>query len=143
MTTQIAIRIDISHLNMPSIVEEVIYFRLQPIDTWLKWVWYWEYLAARVKVKNPRRKVTLTMCNIDYFDRDLYIEKKRSSLLTARKAKLTKLMNKPINDDLFGWTSAENMDAIAKVKQEIQDLEEDAVNFYVPVSYVNKVKQWM
>lgn len=143
MTTQIAIRIDVSHLRIPSIVQEVIYYRIQPLDTWLKWVWYWEYLAARVKVKHPKRKVTLTMCNIDYFDRDIYIEKKKAALLTARKAKLSKLMKNPINDDLFGWASSENADAIARVKKAIQELEDGVVNFYVPTEYVNKIKDWI
>ena len=79
-TTQIAVRIDVSMLRYSNIVEKVVYYRIQPIDTWLKWVWYYEYLAARVKVKHPRRKVTLTMGNIDFFDRESYIEKKKESL---------------------------------------------------------------
>lgn len=143
MTTQIAIRIDVSMLKYSNIVEKVIYWRIQPIDTWLKWVWYWEYLAARIKVKHPRRKVTLTMGNIDYFDRDLYIEKKKASLLSAKKAKLSKLMKNPINDDLFGWASAENADSIAKVKKAIQELEDGVVNFYVPAEYINDTKDWI
>lgn len=142
-TTLIAVRIDVSMLNYSNIVEEVVYFHLQPLETWLKWVWYWEYLAARIKVKHPRRKVTLTMGNVDFFDKKLYIEKKKENLLRAKKAKLTKLMKNPIEDDLFGWASADNANAIAKVKKAIQELEDGAVNYYVPSEYINNIKEWI
>lgn len=40
--------------------DEVIYYRNKlPARIVSKWRWYFEYVAARVKVSNPRRKVEL------------------------------------------------------------------------------------
>ena len=42
--------------------DKVVYYRGQiSIDMLEKWRWYFEYLAARIKVKHPRRKVELTI----------------------------------------------------------------------------------
>ena len=52
-------------------------------------------------------------------------------------------MKTPIEDDLFGWASSENTNAIAGVKKAIQELEDGVVNFYVPTEYVNNIKEWI
>ena len=57
MKAEIVIRIDISMEKCYHIPEEVVYYRIQPIDSWSRWVWYYEYLAALLKVHNPKRKV--------------------------------------------------------------------------------------
>jgi len=140
--TLIAVRIDISMEKYRNIPEEVIYYRLQPIDSWYKWMWYFEYLTALVQTRHPRRKVTLTMCNVNYLDKDIYIAKKRENLIIQRQRKLDKLISQPVEDDLFGFTSRENLDKIELVKKELKELEDGAVNFYVPQEYVNKIKKW-
>lgn len=139
----ICVRIDISMERYYHLVEEVIYYRLLPISIHFKWIWYFEYLAALVKVRHPKRKVTLFMGNIEYISREDYIDKKRNDLLRAKRGHLSKLLNEPINDDLFGLTRAEREKKITTLKDAIEALENGEVNFYVPAEYKNTVKQWI
>lgn len=139
----IVIKIDVSMKRYYNIVEEVVYYRIQPISSWSRWVWYYEYLAALVKVKNPTRKVTLYMCNIDYVSREDYIKKKMGDLLRAKMGQLKKLLNERINDDLFGFTSQKHQQKIETVRGAIKALENGEVNFYVPAEYKNTIKNWI
>ena len=125
----ICVRIDVSMKNYYHLCERVIYYRLQPISSWSRWVWYYEYLAALVKVKHPKRKVTLDMMNIEYVSREEYIRKKMESLLKAKRGQLKKLLSQPINDDLFGFTSDAHNKKIETVRGAIKALEQGEVNF--------------
>lgn len=143
MEAIICVRIDISIQRCYNIVEEVIYYRLQPISSWSKWVWYYEYLQSLVKVKNPKRKVTLYMGNIDYVSREDYIRKKLDSLLRAKRGKLKSLLNQHISNDLFGFAQEERNKKVENVREAIEALERGEVNFYVPLEYKNTIKNWI
>lgn len=56
----------------------VYYRRYMNIDFILRWKWYFEYLAARLKVSHPREKVELLCGRIDLFD--IAINKKREKI---------------------------------------------------------------
>ncbi len=139
----ICVRIDVSMESCYNITERVIYYRLQPISSWSRWVWYYEYLVALVKVRHPRRKVTLYMGNIKYVSREDYIKKRMDDILRAKRGQLKKLLNQPINDDLFGFTSEAHNKKIETVRGAIKALERGEVNFYVPEYYINEIKQWI
>lgn len=124
-------------------VEEVVYYRIQPIDSWSRWIWYYEYLAALIKVSNPMRKVTLLMVNKEFLTGEAYIEKKRNDLLKAKRGQLSKLMNETVIDDLFGFSSADHNRKICTVRDAIQALEEGKNDFYIPAEYINNVKKWI
>lgn len=123
---------------------EVIYYR-NKLPMWIidQWRWYFDYLAALVKVNNPRKKVELTICAQTLKQGLEYIEEKSKMLLRAKKSKLKKLQNTPVNDDLFGETMVEHNRKIQVVQNEIDALERGEFNYYVPPTYINKIKKWI
>ena len=143
MKAEIVIRIDISMERCYSHVEEVVYYRIQPLESWSRWIWYYEYLASLLKVNNPKRKVTLVMCNKDFLTGDLYIEKKRTDLLMAKKGQLKKLLSERVSDDLFGFVSDDHSRKINTVRDAIKALEDGRNDFYIPSEYINNVKKWV
>jgi len=135
MKAEIVIRIDISTERCYNHVEEVVYYSIR--------IWYYEYLAALLKVHNPKRKVTLVMSNKDFLTGELYIEKKRTDLMRAKKGQLKKLLGERINDDLFGFASAGHERKIQTVRDALKALQEGKSDFYIPAEYINNVKKWV
>ncbi len=125
-------------------VEEVIYYQYAlPLQLVQRWKWYFEYLAALVKVHNPRRKVELVICAQDCKCAEDYISEKTKNLLRAKKIKLKQTRTGTYVDDLFGFAKAEQENKIAEVQREIEALERGEINFYVPPKYINKIKKWI
>ena len=83
-------------------VDEVIYYR-NKLPMWIveQWKWYFEYLAARIKVKNPRRKVELVICAQTLLQGEEYITVKSASFLKAKKGQLKRLQERPVVPDLL------------------------------------------
>ena len=124
--------------------DKVVYYRgLVSIDLVEKWRWYFEYLAARVKIKNPRRKVVLTIVRQTMLLGDEYVQEKIKNLLRHRKSKLHKLINTPIESDLFNNNQLRLEEQIMKTKQEIAALERGEYTGWVPPYYINLIKQWI
>lgn len=121
--------------------QEVVYYRYAlPLRMVTKWRWYFEYLQALIKICFPREFVELSiepqsvLCGVDY------IEKKSESLLKYKRARLKRECDKVVNDDLFGYTSAIKKQKIESLTNEIDQLENGVFEYYVPVTYINKVK---
>lgn len=124
--------------------DEVIYYRNKlPARIVSKWRWYFEYVAARVKVSNPRRKVELFIGPQTLLQGQEYIDARRATLLQAKKSKMKQLQNTPINDDLFSFGRQEQDRKIQNVQGEIDALERGEFNYYVPPEYINVVKKWI
>lgn len=123
---------------------EVIYYR-NKLPMWIikQWRWYFEYLAALVKINNPRKKVELIICVQTLKQGQEYIEEKSKTLLRAKTAKLKKLQNTPIQDDFFGFARDKQDRKIKAVQGEIDALERCEFNYYVPPTYINKIKKWI
>lgn len=127
------------------LAEATIYYRYDmPMRIVEKWKWYFEYLAAIVKQANPRRKVELTiyaqqscLCGSDY------ISERTKNLLRAKNIKLKKLRMGNIEDDLFSMARADNEAKIESVRREIEALERGEFNYYVPPTYINKIKSYI
>lgn len=138
--------ISISMLHYPNIPDKTVYFRCRmTYDFVCRWLWYWEYLQARIKVANPHRVVNLTVGRIDpkiLLGQD-YIDHRRVKLLQSRNRKLNELINTPFDDDLFGFKSQELKARISKLKSEIEALEHGEVTFPVLPDFVNEVKEWI
>ena len=126
-------------------VDEVVYFNYGlTLDILIKYKPYWEYVAARVKVKHPRRSVLLnygtcqTPCGQDWIDEHL------PKRLEAKRRKLKSLMNptKTYQDDLFGFASTKRLEDANKLRQQIERLEAGLYDAYVPPTYVNNIKKW-
>lgn len=140
------VRISISMLHYPNIPDKTVYFRCRmTYDFVCRWLWYWEYLQARIKVANPHRVVNLTVGRIDpkiLLGQD-FIDHRRVKLLQSRNRKLNELINTPFDDDLFGFKSQELKARISKLKSEIEALEHGEVTFPVLPDFVNEVKEWI
>lgn len=123
---------------------EVIYYR-NKLPLWIieQWRWYFDYLAALVKVNNPRRKVELIICAQTLKQGQEYIEEKSRNLIRAKETKLKRLENTPVQDDLFNYAKDEREKKIQTVQGEINALKRGEFNYYVPVTYINKIKKWI
>lgn len=144
------VKITVSHVGGYS-VDDVVYYRYKlPMNLMENYKWYFEYLAALVKVHNPRRHVELyigrqddktgaelILCGQDY------IEAKTPSLIAGKKRTITKIRNRMPSDDLFGLGRAESEAKIAKIQSDIDALERGEFNCYVPATYINKIKQYI
>lgn len=123
---------------------EVIYYR-NKLPMWIveQWRWYFDYLAALVKVNNPRLKVELITCAQTLKQGQEYIEEKSKNLIRAKETKLKRLENTPVQDDLFNYAKDEREKKIQAVQGEINALNRGEFNYYVPVTYINKIKKWI
>lgn len=140
------VRICVSMQKYPNITDKTVYFRCRMTYDYLcRWLWYFEYLQARIKVANPRRVVNLYAARMDPKIRlgQEFVNYRRATLIKSRSRKLDELVNTPFDDDLFGFTSQEVNDRIRKLKSEVEALERGEITFPVLPDYVNEVKQWI
>jgi hypothetical protein len=125
-------------------IDDVVYYRsgMSP-DFVTRWLWYFDYLAALVKVHNPRRRVELVKGPTDILLGKEWHEYRRGVLLKSRMAKLKKLEKGVADDDLFHFKSQDNEAERAKVQSQIDALEKD--EFPIPEfpEYINKIKQYV
>lgn len=138
--------IGISMHEYPNVTEKTAYYRCRmPYDFIVRWLWYFEYLQARIKVAHPRRVVNLTIGRMDPEMRlgQEFIDYRRVTLIKSRNRKLDKLLNTPFNDDLFGFKSSEVNERINQLRNEIAALERGEVTFPVLPDYVNTVREWI
>ena len=107
-------------------IEDVIYYRSgMTADFVTRWLWYFEYLAALVKVHNPKRKVEFWKGPSDILVGKEWHEQRRASLLKSRQTKLRKLEKGVVDDDLFHFKSQDNEAEKKKVQAQIDALERD------------------
>lgn len=124
--------------------DRVIYLRSGlSVDFLVRWRWFFEYLRARVIVKNPRRKVELSSGVSDVLLGDEWREYKTRTLLKHRRAKLKALQSSPVEVDLFGFAGEERNDDIRKVERDIKLLEAGRYPIAEFPSYVNEIKRWI
>ena len=125
-------------------VQEVVYYRrYMNIDFILRWRWYFEYIAALLKVANPREKVELICGRIDRPTPEEYIEQKRNSLLKAKKGQIKRLENTPDELDLFDIAINQKREKIERIEDEIRRLEQGEIIFYVPGDHKNVIKKFI
>lgn len=125
-------------------VEEVVYYRNKlPMCVVEQWRWYFEYLAAKVKVAHPRRRVELIICAQTLLQGEEYIKEKTVSLLKAKSSRLKRLIESPAADDLFGFGALDRQNKITALVDDIKALERGEFNYYVPPTYINNVKAWI
>ena len=114
-------------------------------DFVMRWLWYFEYLQARIKVAHPHRAVNLYVGRMDpkILLGDDFINHRRVVLIRNKRRKLDELVTKPYIDDLFHFKSQEINERISNIKAEIEALERGEVTFPVLEDYVNEVKKWI
>lgn len=143
------VKIDISRADGYGI-EDVIYYRYKlPMNITLRYKWYFEYLAALVKVHNPKRRVKLYIGrqNDEVLDKIMlcgkdYIDSRIPTLIAGKKRAISRIRNKNTEADLFGLQQAEREDKITQLQAEINALERGEFNYYIFPTYINKIKKW-
>lgn len=124
--------------------DTVVYYRNKlPMILIEKWRWYFEYLVALIKVHNPRIKVELIACPQELLQGRQYIERKTETLLIAKRSALKKLEKEVVGYDLFSYKALENNDKKQRLIAEIKDLENGDFKYYVPVEYINRIKEFI
>ncbi len=125
-------------------VDKVVYYRNKlPMRIVEKWRWYFEYIAARIKVTYPIKKVELTIGRQDLLQGEEYVKEKIKNLLKHRRSRLKKLIETPVETDLFSFKAEERQRKINQVKAEIDSLEKGEYNGYIPSVYINDIKNWI
>lgn len=125
-------------------VDKVVYYRYDfPYMMVYRWRWYFEYIAALVKVHYPHRKVELIIKQNSevYLAGPDYIEKKTKTLLTALRSQLTRLEKGVLQDDLFNTEAEKNEAKKERIRKEIADLESGVFTRWVPDTYKNIIKE--
>lgn len=124
---------------------EVVYYRYNmPPKLVFKWRWYFEYLAARIKVSNPKNKIELTIVQQNVLCGDDYVQEKVKNLLKHCKGQLKKLENMIVEDDLFRNVSKSHAEKIEKLRKKKSELENGSYKLdYIPATYINNVKKWI
>lgn len=138
------VKITISMLKYHGVGEEVVYYRRQMrLENLIRWRWYFEYLAALVKVHNPHRRVVLFAGRDEYMSESEEIERKAKSLLSSKLRQIKRLRALPVQDDLFGFAQESHDKKIERISSEIDSIQRGEVNFYYPVEQINNVKKWI
>lgn len=138
------VKITISMLKHHGIPEEPVYYRRQmSLDLFIRWQWYFEYLAALVKVHNPHRRVELIAGNDEWLTEEEEIEKRAKSLLSRKLAQIKKLKGQVVQDDLFGFTQEAHDKKIERIQGEVESIQRGEVNFFYMPEYKNNIKKWI
>lgn len=124
--------------------EAVVYYRrYMSIEFILRWKWYFEYLAALLKVAHPREKVELLCGRCDLLSPAAYAVKKRKNLLRAKRALVKKITNEPDELDLFDIAINKKRAKVERLESEIARLEAGERIYWVYDDYINSVKEWL
>lgn len=125
-------------------IDDVVYYRsgMSP-DFIERWLWFFEYLAARIKVANPRRKVEFYKGPQTIKLGREWHEYRRGVMMKSRTTKLKQLEKGVVDDDLFHFKSEDNERKKAEVKAQLESLKRD--EFPIPEfpEYINKIKEYL
>lgn len=138
-----AVKISISPYRLQSLGEVIYYRSSLTVDMIIRWRWYFEYLAALVKTSNPRLEVVLTSGPMESLVGEEYRQRKTENLLKAKISKLAKLHKATPEPDLFGFNVEDYENEEKNIEEDIRQLESGQYAFYVPPSYINRIKQFV
>lgn len=125
-------------------IDDVVYYRsgMSP-DFIERWLWFFEYLAARIKVANPRRKVEFYKGPQTIKLGREWHEYRRGVMMKSRTTKLKQLEKGVVDDDLFHFKSEDNERKKAEVKAQLESLERDKLPIPEFPEYINKIKEYV
>ena len=149
MENRCVVKIAVSSETNYCHIDDVVYYRSgMSADFVTRWAWFFEYLAARVKVANPRRKVELYKGPQDIMVGQEWHDHRRATLIKSRQSKLKKLEKGVVEDDLFHFKSQDNEREKAEVQAQLDKLEKDqwphdTKPFFEFPEYINKIKEYL
>lgn len=125
-------------------IDDVVYYRSgMSVDFVTRWLWFFEYLAARVKVSNPHCKVEFykgpqtILLGRDWHDH------RRNAMIKSRNIKLRQLQSTIVVDDLFHFASSDHAKKIEDIQNQIQLLSDDTYPISDFPEYINKLKLYL
>lgn len=125
-------------------MDEVVYFRSgMTADFVSRWQWFFEYLAALVKVNNPKRRVVFYKGPQDVLLGEEWHNYRRQSLLLSNKGKLKRLQSSPVENDIFGFNQQDHEAEMQRVADKIEALERDEFPIEEFPEYINKIKNFL
>ena len=137
-------KISISSLFYRNIVEEVIYYRGNVSVLFVeRWRWYIEYLAALVKVANPKRTVSVYIGPQEVIVGKEWHEYRRSVLIKSAQKRIKKLEEGVVDDDLFHFKSQDNEQKKEAEYAKIEALEKDEFKFAEFPEQINTIRKWI
>lgn len=138
------VKISVSSETNYSHIDDVVYYRsgMSP-DFVQRWLWFFEYLSARLKVANPRRKVEFYKGPQDIMLGQEWHDYRRNVMMKSCNTKLKKLEKVIINDDLFHFASQDNERKISEVRSKMASLEKDEYPIPAFPEYINKIKNYI
>ena len=138
------VKISVSSETNYNLIDDVVYYRSGMSPDFIdRWLWFFEYLSARVKVANPKRKVEFYKGPQDVMLGNEWHEYRRNVMMRTCNTKLKKLEKGVVNDDLFHFASQDNDKKISEVRTKLASLEKD--EFPIPAfpEYINKIKRYI
>ena len=138
------VKISVSSKTNYNLIDDVVYYRSGMSPDFIdRWLWFFEYLSARVKVANPKRKVLFYKGPQDVMLGNEWHEYRRNVMMRTCNTKLKKLEKGVVNDDLFHFASQDNDKKISEVRTKLTSLEKD--KFPIPEfpEYINKIKNYI
>ena len=138
------VKISVSSETNLSHIDDVVYYRsgMSP-DFVQRWLWFFEYLSARVKVANPKRKVEFYKGPQDIMLGSEWHEYRRNVMMKTCNTKLKKLEKGVVNDDLFHFASQDNDRKISEVRSKLASLAKDEFPIQEFPEYINKIKYYI
>lgn len=125
-------------------IDDVIYYRSGlSADFVTRWLWFFEYLAALVKVSNPK-------CKVEFYKGPQTIllgrewhDHRRTAMIKSRNIKLKQLHSTVVVDDLFHFASTDHAKKIEDIHKQIQSLSDDTFPISEFPEYINKLKLYL
>lgn len=141
---QCVVKIGVSSATDYNHTVDVVYYRsgMSP-DFVTRWRWYFDLLAALVKVANPRRRVEVWAGPVDLMLGDEWRQHRRQAMLKSRNIKLKQLRNFTPSDDLFGFGLADHERQVSAVQRQIELLERDEYPIAEFPVYINKIRDYL
>lgn len=127
-------------------MDDVVYYRsgMTP-DFVVRWRWFFDYLAALVKVNNPHRNVvfyTGPQSEDIRLGKEWYEHRKAVMLKTANRV-VNRLKAMPVESDLFGYNASDRDRQLEEWTNKIALLEADKYPIPGFPEYINKVKEYV
>lgn len=125
-------------------IDDVVYYRSgMTADFVTRWLWYFEYLAARVKVCHPKRKVEFYKGPQTILLGSEWHDYRRNAMIKSRNIKLKQLHSTVIVDDFFHFASSDHAKKIDDIHNQIQSLNDDTFPIPEFPEYINKLKLYL
>lgn len=114
-------------------------------DFVVRWRWYFDYLAALVKVCHPHLNVVIHCGTLDddiKLGNDWH-DYRRTTMLQSARRKLAQLESADIALDIFGFAQEDHARDLASQRALVEALENDTHPIPEFPEYINRIKEYI